>query len=273
MPLVRITPDLEMSYRDDTFADTWRMPEPMLLLHGNAESGEAWNAWLPVLGRRFRVVRPDMRGFGRSTPMPLDYRWSIDRIIEDFIALTDALGLQAFHIGAAKIACPIALRLAARHPARVRSLVVLGGLVSGEASVGDRAASWLDHIEKHGVESWARWTMPVARQHLRRRDDGRLGPAHGPDAALDPNGLHPLGAGHRRAAGPAGDQVPDARCHDGRHRPRLGGLDPRLAEGDFRLGIHGRAGRFLSCRRDAPRACAKAMVDFIERRNLMQYRA
>jgi len=104
MPLVRITPDLEMSYRDDTFADAWRTPEPVLLLHGNAESGEAWNAWLPVLGRRFRVVRPDMRGFGRSTPMPLDYRWSIDRIIEDFIALTDVLGLQAFHIGAAKIA-------------------------------------------------------------------------------------------------------------------------------------------------------------------------
>jgi 3-oxoadipate enol-lactonase len=170
MPLLRITPDLEMHYRDDTFADTWRTPEPMLLLHGNAESSEAWNAWLPVLSRRFRVVRPDMRGFGRSTPMPLDYRWSIDRIIDDFLVLADSLGLQAFHVGAAKIACPIALRLAARYPARLRSLVVLGGLVSGEASVGDRAASWLDHIESKGVESWARWTMP-----------GRLGSACDPD--------------------------------------------------------------------------------------------
>jgi 3-oxoadipate enol-lactonase len=160
MPFARITPDLEMHYRDETFADPWRTPAPMLLLHGNAESGEAWNAWLPALSRRFRVVRPDMRGFGRSTPMPLDYRWSIDRIIDDFIALADTLGLQALHIGAAKIACPIAMRLAARYPARARSLVVLGGLVSGEASVGDRAASWLDRIEKQGVESWARWTMP-----------------------------------------------------------------------------------------------------------------
>ena len=160
MPLARITPDLEMHYRDECFADCWRTPETMLLLHGNAESGEAWNAWLPIMSRRFRVVRPDMRGFGRSTAMPLDYHWSVERIIDDFLTLTDQLGLDRFHIGAAKVACPIALRLAARHPARVRSLTVLGGIVSGEVSVGPRAALWLEHIESKGVESWARWTMP-----------------------------------------------------------------------------------------------------------------
>jgi 3-oxoadipate enol-lactonase len=160
MPLARITPDLEMHFRDECFADSWRTPEKMLLLHGNAESGEAWNAWLPIMARRFRVVRPDMRGFGQSTAMPLDYRWSVERIIDDFLALANHLGFDRFHIGAAKIACPIALRLAARHPDRVRSLVVLGGIVSGEVSVGPRAASWLEHIETKGVESWARWTMP-----------------------------------------------------------------------------------------------------------------
>lgn len=160
MPLVRITPDQEMHYRDECFVDSWCTPEAMLLLHGNAESGEAWNAWLPTVARRFRVVRPDMRGFGQSTAMPLDYRWSVERIIDDFLALANHLGLERFHVGAAKVACPIALRLAARHPDRVRSLTVLGGIVSGEVSVGPRAASWLEHIESKGVESWARWTMP-----------------------------------------------------------------------------------------------------------------
>ncbi len=160
MPSFRVTPDLEMHYRDDEFVDPWCSKETVLLLHGNAESGEAWNAWMPTLGRRFRVVRPDMRGFGRSTPMPLDYRWSIDRIIDDFIALADHLDIDTFHVGAAKIAGPIAMRLAARHADRVRSLAVVGGLVSGEVSLGDRAASWVEHIESKGVESWARWTMP-----------------------------------------------------------------------------------------------------------------
>ena len=36
--------------------------EPILLLHGNCESGEAWYAWVPQLARRYRVVRPDVRG-------------------------------------------------------------------------------------------------------------------------------------------------------------------------------------------------------------------
>lgn len=160
MPQARITPDLDMHYRDECFADSWSEPQAMLLLHGNAESSEAWNALMPALGRHFRVIRPDMRGFGRSTPMALDYEWLVDRLINDFIALADSLGLASFHVGAAKVACPLAMRLAARHPGRVRSLAVLGGIVSGEVSVGARAAAWLDHIEKNGVESWARWTMP-----------------------------------------------------------------------------------------------------------------
>ena len=160
MPLAPITPNCDLHYRDECFANAWEAPESALLLHGNAESGEAWNGWMPLLGRRFRVVRPDMRGFGRSTPMPEGHPWSIDGLIDDYMGLADRLGLDRFHLVAAKIACPIAMRLAARHPARLRSLTVLGGLVSGKASVGDRAASWLEHIEKHGVESWARWTMP-----------------------------------------------------------------------------------------------------------------
>ncbi len=100
--------------------------------------------------------------------MALDYKWSVDRLINDFIALADSLGLDSFHIGAAKVACPLALRLAARHPGRGGGgggggcvlLAVLGGIVSGDVSLGPRAASWLEHFEQKGVESWARWTMP-----------------------------------------------------------------------------------------------------------------
>jgi pimeloyl-ACP methyl ester carboxylesterase len=156
----------EIFYRDDCFADVWENPEVLLMLHGNAESGEAWNGWMPLMGRRFRIIRPDMRGFGRSTPMPINHPWSVDGIIGDFIGLMDHLGIRRFHLIGAKIACPIALRLAARHADRVASLVVVGGLVSGTESLGDRAASWVERIETEGVEGWARWTM-----------DGRLGSA------------------------------------------------------------------------------------------------
>lgn len=270
MPKIRLTPDLEMHYRDDGFADSWTEPETMFLLHGNAESGEAWNAWLPVLGRHFRVVRPDMRGFGLSTPMALDYRWSIDRIIDDFIALADKLGIRTFHIGAAKIACPIALRLAARHRDRVRSLTVLGGLVSGEASVGDRAASWLAHIEEKGVESWARWTMP-----------GRLGSTC--DAAMMEGwaklmGRTPLSTqiGFIRSV-PAIDVRPDLaniKCPtlvvttDG---TGLGSVESirlwqkAIPTSEFMV-VPGDSYHVAATH---PELCARAMIEFIQRRGLM----
>ena len=68
MPTFRPTADLEMHYEVDDFTDPWRRPQTVLLLHGNAESGLAWYGWVPTLARRYRVVRPDMRGFGASTP-------------------------------------------------------------------------------------------------------------------------------------------------------------------------------------------------------------
>lgn len=159
MPLLA-RPGCDLFYREDSFADPWDDPAPMLLLHGNAESGLAWNAWMPLMGRHFRCLRPDMRGFGQSTPMPRDYAWSVDELVGDFLALLDDRGIDRAHVVAAKVAGPLAMRMAATHPDRVRSLVLLGTLVSGQASLGDRHASWVRHIEEHGVESWARWTMP-----------------------------------------------------------------------------------------------------------------
>ena len=67
MPTFQSTPDLEMHYEVNDFTDPWRTKETILLLHGNAESGAAWYGWVPTLARHYRVVRPDMRGFGRST--------------------------------------------------------------------------------------------------------------------------------------------------------------------------------------------------------------
>ena len=87
MPTARIRPDLEMNYRLDDFTDPWRVSKAVLMVHGNHEGSAAWYGWVPHLARDFRVVRPDMRGFGASTPMARDYPWSLDGVIDDFVAL------------------------------------------------------------------------------------------------------------------------------------------------------------------------------------------
>lgn len=98
MPSAQVSPDLNMYYDVTDFAAPWCKHEAILLLHGNAESGEAWYGWMPELARDYRVVRPDMRGFGRSTPMPRDHAWSLDRIADDFIAVMDQLNIDRFSL-------------------------------------------------------------------------------------------------------------------------------------------------------------------------------
>jgi 3-oxoadipate enol-lactonase len=126
MPTFHIPPSLDLHYLVDDYTDPWRTPGTILLLHGNAESSAAWYAWVPCLAHRYRVVRPDMRGFGASTPMPRDFPWTLDSIIDDFCRLLDALGVERFHLVGAKIGGTIARAFAARRPERVRTLTVVG---------------------------------------------------------------------------------------------------------------------------------------------------
>jgi pimeloyl-ACP methyl ester carboxylesterase len=86
MPTFETSPGVHLHYLVDDFTEPWGEPATILLLHGNAESSRAWYAWVPLLARRFGVVRPDMRGYGASTPMPRDFKWSLDVIIDDYAA-------------------------------------------------------------------------------------------------------------------------------------------------------------------------------------------
>ena len=115
-----------MHYVIDDYTDPWRKPDTVLLLHGSCESHAMWYGWVPVLARELRVVRPDMRGFGLSTPMPRDYAWPLDTVVDDFAALMTQLNIERFHLAGAKIAGTIARRFASRHASRVQTLTLIG---------------------------------------------------------------------------------------------------------------------------------------------------
>jgi 3-oxoadipate enol-lactonase len=159
MPTFRPSPDLEMHYVIDDFTDPWTKPDTILLLHGNAESGLAWWAWVPHLARHYRVVRPDMRGFGQSTAMPRDYPWTLDRLVEDFTLLMDHLGIDRFHLVGAKIGGTVARAFAARRPERVRTLTVVGTPPPLRPGAAEHAPEVIRELETNGVEHWARQNM------------------------------------------------------------------------------------------------------------------
>ncbi len=165
MPALRVKPDLEMHYVVDDYTDPWCESAAILLLHGNNESGAAWYGWAPHLARHFKVVRPDMRGFGASTPMPKNFPWTLDIVIDDYLALMDALGIERFHLVGAKIGGVIGRAFAARHPKRVRTLTVAGSPPPIRSDLHTVAAR-VKEVEEQGIEFWARRTM-----------SGRLGKA------------------------------------------------------------------------------------------------
>ena len=158
MPVFECAPGVKMHYVVDDYTDPWRKPETVLMLHGNCESSQAWYGWVPHLARDCRVVRPDMRGFGASTPMPADYKWPMDEIIGDFTGLMDHLKVERFHLVTAKIGGVIGRAFAARQASRVRTLTVVGSPppVRLDRSTKEQRVK---EVETEGIERWARRSM------------------------------------------------------------------------------------------------------------------
>jgi pimeloyl-ACP methyl ester carboxylesterase len=163
VPELVLTPELTMYYEDDDFADPWRPHDTFMLLHGFAESSAAWFAWVPHLARHHRVLRPDLRGFGRST-VPADAErdpWSIRGFADDVAGLLDALGVARVHVVGARVGAPIGIRLAADHSDRVASLSLVSGLVRGDDVQGlgtDRGVvslqDFAERIHRDGLSGW-----------------------------------------------------------------------------------------------------------------------
>jgi pimeloyl-ACP methyl ester carboxylesterase len=99
--------------------------EAIVFLHGFPESHRTWREVAPALARDFQVIAPDQRGFaGSDKPEGVD-QYKTDRIVEDLIALADALGLDRFTLAGHDWGGAVAWLAALKHPGRVRRLVIV----------------------------------------------------------------------------------------------------------------------------------------------------
>jgi pimeloyl-ACP methyl ester carboxylesterase len=99
---------------------------PVIMLHGFPEFSWGWRKQIDALADHgYRVIAPDMRGYGRSdAPGGVEaYRRSC--LINDIIGLADALGLERFGLVGHDWGGLVAWPLVARHAHRVRRLVIL----------------------------------------------------------------------------------------------------------------------------------------------------
>lgn len=99
---------------------------PLILLHGWAMDHRMFQPQFDGLGRYFRMIAPDRRGFGSSSAPP-----SLVREPDDLLAIMDTLSLHTAHLLGMSQGGRIALRFAASHPERLRSLSLQGAAVDG----------------------------------------------------------------------------------------------------------------------------------------------
>ena len=103
---------------------------PLLLVHDFAATRETWTAAVMRLAQTFRVIAPDLPGFGASEkPDPQRYAYGWDSFSDSMFDLVAALGLGRVHVCGHGMGAGVALTLAARHPSLVHRLVLTSALV------------------------------------------------------------------------------------------------------------------------------------------------
>lgn len=101
---------------------------PVVLLHGHPQTHAMWHRVAPALARDFRVICPDLPGYGgtRLDPSSLPLAATKDAMARRILALLDTLGVGAFSVVGHDLGGRVAHRLALIAPARVRRLALLG---------------------------------------------------------------------------------------------------------------------------------------------------
>ncbi len=95
---------------------------PLVLLHGYPQNHMCWAKVAPTLARSFRVIVPDLRGYGDSDAPQDDEGhtvYSKRQMARDIVALADRLGIGRFHILGHDRGARVTYRLALDHPDRV----------------------------------------------------------------------------------------------------------------------------------------------------------
>jgi 3-oxoadipate enol-lactonase len=108
--------DIQMAYDDVGIGPA------VVLIHGYPFNRSLWTEQTEALTSRFRVVTPDLRGFGESDAS--EGPATMDRLAQDVATLMDQLGIEQAVIGGLSMGGYVALAFVKQFPSRVKALVL-----------------------------------------------------------------------------------------------------------------------------------------------------
>jgi pimeloyl-ACP methyl ester carboxylesterase len=101
---------------------------PILLLHGFPTAGHMFRDLIPQLADRFRLVAPDLPGFGQSDmPARSAFIYTFENIANVIDRFTEVIGLKRFAIYVFDYGAPTGFRIAAKHPERITAIISQNG--------------------------------------------------------------------------------------------------------------------------------------------------
>lgn len=220
------------------FEDTGRGHIPLLLLHGFTGTAASWDEIVALLGDRWRVIRPTLRGHGES--------WregavcTMDACVVDIETLLTHLGMKQLIVCGYSMGARLALYLSLTLPFRVSALAMAGGTpgIIGDAEREARRQSdeaLAASIERDGLEPFVdRWMAQPLFATQARLGPERLAAERAARLVHSPSGL----AASLRSMGTSTQPSLWPRLHEFR-RPALvmaGEEDEKFAEVAVRMG-------------------------------------
>lgn len=104
------------------YHDTGTGDPPVVLIHGFPFNSNQWQPQLATLARRYRIIAPDLRGFGASAPSPVPY--TLIRLADDIDEMLEILQIARAVICGLSMGGYVAFELFRRHRRRVAALVL-----------------------------------------------------------------------------------------------------------------------------------------------------
>ena len=179
------------------YREAGRVDAPvLLLLHGFPTASHMFRDLIPALADRYRVIAPDLPGFGLTTAPARDtFDYSFDKLAEVIGQFVDALGLDRYALYIFDYGAPIGLRLAMAHPERVTAIITQNGnaYIEGLGSEwGPWQAYWREPTAAHREACRAALSDTAIRfQHEHGAPDERVAPD---GYSLDQFYMHRTGA-------------------------------------------------------------------------------
>jgi pimeloyl-ACP methyl ester carboxylesterase len=118
---------ISVFYRTASPADNPAAPT-ILLLHGFPTSSHQYRNLIPLLAQHYRVVAPDLPGFGFTTvPEERNYTYTFAALSATIGAFLDALAITSFAVYIFDYGAPVLLRLALKRPEAIKAIITQNG--------------------------------------------------------------------------------------------------------------------------------------------------